>query len=245
MSEPAAGHAKTARSFSLGLLLVMLFAGPVGVDEIVDIDLDALMDETQWVTPDPDRVGFVWWLPTEFWQASLAADPLADLGGTDAIVEVMDPYIVIAVADGTIGPFGGTTFLPEPDLRKSLRIQDTDGNSYAPLSQEASSADARNLLGMMRPGLAGMLGPMGENMHFFLFASRAPDGRRIADPRQAGRLSVTLGGVEGLKTLEHTWRLPLGSVLPPRWCPEDGERLSGAWRYCPFDGSELVEKRPK
>jgi hypothetical protein len=42
---------------------------------------------------------------------------------------------------------------------------------------------------------------------------------------------------------EFHWRLPLGSLLPPKICPKCGETFSGAYKFCPWDGSTLVEKK--
>ena len=86
---------------------------------------------------------------------------------------------------------------------------------------------------MMRPVLSNMLGPMGENMRFFLFPAVDGSGTEIANPTSQNHFAVQLG--------DHhfRWRLPLGSLLPPKACPDDGQVLNGAWNYCPWHGTKL------
>jgi len=42
---------------------------------------------------------------------------------------------------------------------------------------------------------------------------------------------------------EYKWRTPLGSLMPVKTCPKDGEKMSGAWDYCPFDGEKLIDSK--
>lgn len=86
---------------------------------------------------------------------------------------------------------------------------------------------------MMGPVLVNMLGPMGQNMHFFLFSSKKKNGQEIAVAKREGAFSVKLD------KREFKWRLPLGSLLPPKVCPIDGEKLNGAWKFCPWHGVAL------
>ena len=76
-------------------------------------------------------------------------------------------------------------------------------------------------------------------MQVLLFPAYGNDGIRIADAKEEGSFTVELIGGEAF-----TWRLPLGSVLPPKVCPVDGEQMSGVWTYCPRHGAELESVRP-
>ena len=42
----------------------------------------------------------------------------------------------------------------------------------------------------------------------------------------------------------YRWRLPLGSLLPPRYDAKTGEKFSGNYLYSPFTGKELTTKAP-
>jgi hypothetical protein len=135
--------------------------------------------------------------------------------------------------DGKIGNFGGVTYESESSIRNSIRLIDNQRNNYRPLSTETVNADMKNFLSMMKPVFVNMLGPLGQNMHFFLFPPKNEAGQDIADAKKEGTFSVKLN------QREFKWRLPLGSLLAPKICPVDGERLSGAWKFCPWHGVEL------
>jgi hypothetical protein len=115
-----------------------------------------------------------------------------------------------------------------------VTIRDGNGLSYAPLSETSIHADAKNLLQMMKPVIANMLGPMGQNMHFLLFDAKREDGRPVADPKSSGALYIVVAEKEFL------YRLPLGSILAAKYDPETSERFPGNYNYNPFTGSKLA-----
>ena len=78
-----------------------------------------------------------------------------------------------------------------------------------------------------------MIGPMGQNMHVFLFPAKDKKGQDIAAAKREGFFSVKLD------KREFKWRLPLGSLLRQKVCSVDGEKLNGAWKFCPWHGTEL------
>ena len=55
------------------------------------------------------------------------------------------------------------------------------------------------------------------------------------DAKKEGFFLVELG------ENEFRWRLPLSSLLPLTICPTCGEELSGAYKFCPWDGTKLSE----
>ena len=80
------------------------------------------------------------------------------------------------------------------------------------------------------------MGQLGKNFHFVLFPATNKERLPIMEAKKEGRFSLNLGG-DNLR-----WRLPLGSLLPQKVCPIDGEELSGAWKYCPWHGALLKTK---
>lgn len=195
--------------------------------------VEAIIAETQQQTTKASDMTMVWWIPTEFWQISLSQDKTLAAEDVQEFVNVLQPYTLIAVVKGKIGPMGGTTFLPEADVRATVQIRDTKGRVYKPLAANQINADVTNLLSMMKPMFANLFGPLGQNLHFVCFPGKTAEGERIADPKKDGRLSVVLAD-ETFK-----WRLPLGSLLPPKKCPVCGETVSGAYKYCPWDATKL------
>lgn len=211
-------------------LTVPVFAASTALAQRPDVKLNDLISETQKDTPDPDRVTMVWWLPDEYWEVVLQEEAAEALS-------VVGPYVIIGAVDGKIGPFGGITFETETSVRNRLRLVDGEGRAHTPLAEDQVSPDARSLLAMMRPVLGNALGAMGENFHFFVFAGGEGGGAHLSATEE-GSFSVFIGDEE------FAWRLPLGSLLPPKFCPVDGEALSGAWKFCPWHGAALTPTKP-
>lgn len=219
----------------IGLLcIVMLW--PLQSSAKDTIDLNSLIRETQQMSQSPDEMTMVWWLPEEFWLSSLSQDASVSPEMMEQFLATIRPYLMLAVLDGTIGAFGGVTYRAEDALRQSTRLRDASGETYTVLPADEIDADTTNLLAMMKPVLVNMLGALGQNMHFVLF--RSSDGDRIADARKPGSFEVVVDDkVFG-------YRLPLGSVLPPRFDPKTGEQFPGNYRYSPFTGTKLTTREP-
>ena len=197
------------------------------------VDLQAVVTETQKVRQNANEIVVVWWTPYEFWQASFSQNPSISKTQIEDALKVLRPYTLIAVINGKIGAFGGITYKSEADIRSSVFIRDSHGTLYPPLSEDKIETNARNFLSIMKPMLANMLGPFGQNSHFILFPTENKKSRKIVDPKREGAFSLKLG------EKEFRWRLPLGSLLPRKICPSCGEKLSGAYKFCPWDGTTL------
>jgi hypothetical protein len=212
-------------------------AGEVGM-AAVPVDLQAMIQEMQSLSPDPDRIGFVWWMPAEFWRQALELDPTASPEQKEELASMLEPYLILGIADGTIGPMGGASFFTEEHVRASVRVRDGAGAVHSPMDKDKVSSDARNWVAMLRPILTGFAGPMGENMHFVFFSGHTAEGRVLADPTAEGSFTVLLGEEE------HAFRLPLASMVPKKVCPVDGEELNGTWSFCPWHGVRLEAAQP-
>ena len=133
------------------------------------------------------------------------------------------PYLVIAAVDGKVGPMGGVDYLGAPALRATVKVKDAAGRVHAPLSDAELSADLRNLAAVLRTLFGSMLGAMGEGIEVFFFPANSADAP-IAVALKEGAFFVTVG------TQTFQWRLPLAALMPQKVCPEDGEKMSGAWK---------------
>ena len=217
------------------VVLVVVFAacGIAAAADEVKVNINDLVSETQKMDQSTDEMVLVWWIPEEYWTTSFKDDPSMTEEQREEFISVLRPYTVIVAVEGKMGAFGGVTYRPEKEIRDSIKLVDRSGTSYKPLKDEDLSADARNFLGMVKPVFENMLGPMGQNMHFIMFPAKGSDGKLIASAKEEGSFTVVTGGKD------FKWRLPLGSLLPPKVCPVDGEKLSGAWKYCPWHGAKL------
>ena len=73
-------------------------------------------------------------------------------------------------------------------------------------------------------------------MHLYLFPAKNKADKPIMEAKKDGAFTI------GLADESFNWKLPLGSLLPPKVCPVDGEELNGAWKFCPWHGEALKPK---
>jgi len=208
-----------------------------GLAEEHKVELPALVQQTQKMSQAADEISLVWWIPEEFWKASAAQNPKGGEGQAEDILKVVHPYTVLVVVDGKMGPFAAAAYRSEADIRSELQVKDGEGTLYRPLGEDKLDGDVKNFMAMMKPVFVNMLGPMGENMHFFVFPAEGKGGRKIAEAAKEGKFSVLLG------EREFKWRLPLDALVPPKTCPTCGEKVSGAFKFCPWDGAKLPEAK--
>lgn len=216
----------------LGLALLLAFSLPARAGGI-----DALVQDTQRQATGANAMGMAWWIPTEFWLLAMEQGNGGVLSATEReqLKASMDPFTVLVVFDGAMGPLGGATFRSPEEVAKMTRLVDPSGKTWEPIAESRLSPDLRNILTVMRPMFASILGPVGQNMAFVVFEGEAPKGGRLIDPRSDGRFTVKVG------TTDYHWRLPLGSLLPEQSCSKCSETMYGAWKYCPWDGTTLRE----
>ena len=222
------------KCFSASIItIVLLLFSCVCFGDDFKPDMQGIIRDTQKLSMAGHQLNLVWWVPKQYWQGSLESSQKLTPEAIGDFLKTVKPYTVIMVVKGQIGAVGGITYDDEATIRSQLVLVDHDGNEYTPMNDSAISDDAKNLIGMMKPIFANMLGSMGKNMDFYLFPALDKNGRPIADAAAEGQFSVRSGG-ETFK-----WRLPIGSVLPAKICPKCGEKLSGAYKFCPYDGTPL------
>jgi hypothetical protein len=200
------------------------------------IDLNSLTQETQKMSKNRDEATLVWWIPEQFWRTSFSQNPNMTGAEVEEFTKIIKPYILFVVVDGKIGSFGKVDYKSESDIKNAIKFIDSQANIYKPLADEEINADTKNLLAMIKPVFANMLGPMGQNMYFFLFpANNKTTGLDIIDAKKEGSFTVKLG------ERSFKWELPLASLLNPKTCPVCLRTLSGSYKFCPYDGTKLPE----
>ena len=198
--------------------------------------LNAIIRETQKQGNRAGRLTLVWWLPPEFWRATLSAGGTVPADKIQDMVGAISDVNVFIVVDGKSGGFGSLEYVPQAELEKNLSIVGTDGKPLALIPEAKQSGATKNLLAMMKPLMTNMLGELGKNISFFVFEGKNKSGSRLLDPMKPGSFTVRLGGEE------FRWRLPLGSLLPPKICPKCNEAFPGNYAFCPFDATPLKEQ---
>jgi len=230
-----------------GLFLPSL--GAIERKPIEDVDLDALISETQ-KSPagqSDDHTTLVWWITPEFWQRHVAGDPTiaADPAAAAEMAQTLKlikNYSVLGIVQADMTAAGTFLFYDEVTVLKGLQIMKvTPAGVKTPLQPSKQDVAALDeLLDLMRPVLAGALGSLGQNLHFVVLDDLAADGvTRILDPYAPGTLEVTLG-TTAAKTLVTDFPLPLDALFVPRKCP-NGENAHISWKFCPWTGVKLPE----
>lgn len=199
---------------------------------IAEVNANALVNQTQVISDDPDRFELVWWMPPEFWQRSLL-DSDVGAGEREEMIALFSKYVVVAVVKGDLGDFGMKNFANADTLRRQLRLLDADGTRVAPLPQDDLEAELAILFTVMRPVMASFIGPAGENMQMFAFPGRDRAGKPRADALAAGTVRFDLDGVP------FTFETPLPSLLMPMVDGATGQEFPGTYRFNPYTGAPL------
>jgi hypothetical protein len=197
-------------------------------------DVQKLIHDTQQLAQTSDRVTLVWWIPSEFWSETLKGNPNLTEAQRAAFLAGVEDYSMFAVVVADIGAMGGIT----PRSREAIASNVTFkiGDEVMPLLEnDALSADAQNLVAIMKPVLANMLGQFGKGIEFMIYSNKKA-GKKILSAVGEKRFSYTVF------EKRFDWRLPLGSLLPARFDPETGEEFAGDYRFNPFTGKPLIVK---
>jgi hypothetical protein len=197
------------------------------------LDFTAILKDVEMLRKVDNHLTLVLWMPEQYWKASLQSnDRLTDKAKAE-FVEALRPYTMVAVVDADVGFGGAFTFSSLDTVREIVKIEDSAGNTYAPLDPQTVSGSIKNLLQAMKPILANAMGSLGSNLEIMLFPA---DGRNgpIADPIREGFFTVRVSD------LRFRYRLPLGSLLPPMVDTRTGDTFPGNYHFNPFTGAKLA-----
>lgn len=204
------------------------------VASLTAVDMQQLVQDTQRFTQEA-RVGkMVWWIPSEFWEVTLEQDPGLTKQQKKEFVAALDDYTAFVVTHSTSGTFGGMTNTGRKEIEENIALV-VEGNQMLPLTNDEMSPDASAFYAMMKPMMAQMLGQFGQGMEFFIYSNKRK-GKLIIDPKAEGTFYFECFGDR------YDWRLPLGSLLPPKVDLDTGETFPGNYKFNPFTGSKLIVK---
>jgi hypothetical protein len=204
---------------------------------IKDVDVSALTNELQKTAPG-EGIHMAWWIPTEFWEASVAGDTDMSQSDKDELVRVMSKYSLMAVAQADVTRFGTISFYDRTTIVDGMKIEVSDGRKTQVLQPIDDYPDElRMLLKIMTPMLESALGNTGKNLNFFVLSDESKEGRLVS-PYGNQVLSVTLSDRKGVAMPAIRFEMPLDSLFVPRMCP-NGKPAHVSWNVCPWDGSKL------
>jgi len=233
------------------ILLLVLVVG-VGICGVLpaaepkpfnEVDTDELTKETQVSRGGDDEMNLVWWIPHEFWQATMGSDESMSDAETQMMLDELSDYCIFGVVRAHIGEYGSFDFVDEADVLSNLTIWhlDADGERTILSLSENVSDGAAALLGALKPILAAAMGPLGNHFHLFVFDDVDEDGNRIISPYEDGEVWVALTSVGQLGTVKMKIATPLNSLFVPPVCDDCGELMNITWNFCPWCGAELAE----
>ena len=131
----------------LGLLLIVVVGNLQAQQkrDLKEVDLDAMLNETQIVSDDEDYVDLIWWIPTEYWKAVYAQDSSIPEDEATQMTSLLKDYDIVAAVRGKIGYFGGVTFQDEASIRNDLLFE-YDGVTYDAMDTKDLAPDLKALL---------------------------------------------------------------------------------------------------
>ena len=204
------------------------------------VDIGALTSETQASAGGTNSIDLVWWIPVEFWEATLRQNEAVPEFQVTQMLGVLENYSILAVVQADISAFGAFTFFDKDTVMGGLKVQaiDAAGKSQTISHTEPADPDMRLLLDQMRPVLAQAMGNLGQNFYFFPLPAFDDDDERLPSPYETGKLRISLQRSEAVVTLDI--ELPVDSLFVPRVCP-NGKPAHVSWAYCPWGGEKLEQ----
>lgn len=195
------------------------------------VDLQELVKETQQTRDVENKVTFIWWIPQEYWVESLASNPNMGAKEKAEFLGALEAYQIVAVAYVKTSLSGFSEISPETDLLTHLHLT-VDGKLVDPVPDDKIATGAKSILAALKPLLSGMIGQLGQGMHFVVYPG-GEGGKRLADPNKPGALQFSV------YDQDFKWRLPLASLLPRKFDPKSNEDFPGNFDYNPFTGDKL------
>ena len=202
-----------------------------------DVDVSAMTNETQ-RTSYAGGVHLAWWIPPEYWEASLSRDGNVTDAARKQVLDTLRGYSMIAVVQAEVGALGNFTFYERDAIVKGMKLELSDGKTWTPIAPLPEVPERLvPLLKVLGPILSSAMGPMGQNMNFFVLDDQKKGGRLIS-PYETGALRISLSDNKGARLDPFLIEFPLDSLYVPRRCP-NGKPAHVSWVVCPWDGSKL------
>jgi len=224
----------------LGILLSPCAdAAPKEKKPLKDVAIPALTDETQRISYS-GGVHIAWWMPPEFWEATLARDSNVTDAEREGVMEILRKHSMLAVVQGEVGTQGDISFYSREAITKGLKIELSDTRTWTELAPvKKVPDDLARMLDVFGPMLSAAIGSMGENLNFFVLEDQKK-GKRLISPYEPGALRISLKNDKGEEVEPFLIELPLDSLYVPRLCP-NGKPAHISWVVCPWDGSKLPQ----
>ena len=112
------------------MILLLYFLVRNAIVQESNVNINALIEETQRMSQKTNQMTFVWWIPEEFWRISFAQEPTIPKYQIEEFITVLRPYLIFIVVDGKIGTFGGITYTSESTIRNDIFLIKLGDNEF-------------------------------------------------------------------------------------------------------------------
>jgi hypothetical protein len=195
------------------------------------VDIQQLTRETQRISQASQQLTLVWWMPQALWEASLSGSSMLTPDGRAQVLAALQDYTIFVIARAKL-TMATLDARPKAEMLSNARLE-VDGKTIDSLAPEQLTPTAQAILVSIKPIFAAMLGKLGQSVEMVIYPSKQGD-QRLLDPLKPGSFTYTL------YDQTFTWKLPLGSLLPPKVDPKTSEEFPGNYQYNPYTGEPLL-----
>lgn len=199
-----------------------------------EMNLSTALRECSFIAEEGDGYVNVCWAPAELWMYGFSRGGELPTEIVDRVYESLRRYLIFTVTAVSFEKPREIEFASREEIGGLVRLRDRYGTVYEPVALGKKDLLVRFFTAAWEKILAPQYGPAGNALIFFFFPAEDAQGRTIANPTEEGTFALLVGEHEFI------WELPLSSFLRPKTCPACGRELSGAYNFCPYDGTELV-----
>ncbi len=229
----------------LTCLIVLFLSVPVVAAErlpLEQVDLDAMIRETQKDASQQDGSGLVWFMPEVPFFRLLSEGGNIPPREAAAIRSMLKGKCVVIVVRAHISPFGSFTYFDEDTILAGTKISVQKPNRDEIVMRQLTDIppDLTLIFNAMKPVLKNAIGPMGENMYFYVYDNVAADGSAIYDPYKDEQVRVSFTQMGRLPENTSTHDTICDSLFKPRVL-KNGKRAHVTWKFDPWTGDKLPE----
>jgi hypothetical protein len=203
-----------------------------------EVEINELIKDVQRIKQGSGSIHMIIWTPREYWSVFLEKTPNLTKEQRESFLNAVDKYVIFIVVDAKISTFGTLTATSQEDIQKNISLSMDKKERIKPISPDELSDETKALLMIMKPVFANTMGQLGKGMEFVCFNVNDSEGNKLIDPLKKGAFTIKL------EKDSFKWRLPLGSLLPPKFDPKTDEKFPGSYEYNPFTGDKLVIAPP-
>ncbi len=211
-----------------------------------DVNIGDLVRETQKQeqirgSSGKNALRVAWWVPLEYWQASLGASGKVTTAMMEQMIKELSPYYIIALVQTEISTFGAFDFYSKNEIRQNASFEFVDAQGKSKVLQPLIKLDGNIalLLQNMKPVLSAAMGNLGRNMHFYAFSNADGKGGKLLSPYKSGKLKIKLKDRVGAAPSVLEIETLIDALHVPRKC-SNGKNAHISWKYCPWDGQKLA-----